>query len=140
MYKVDIVKDKDIGLEYECVTLDSNILPDDFGSFYPNDWFWHWNYDSVWDYIIWNFIKIKAWDIVIKCRVPTDEQIDKSELLTYKSKAFLGGAEFLYPRGRRRIWLSYPDNYSKMIFVLHSEDSILLYGKDSYDNFMYLKM
>lgn len=140
MYKVDIVKDKDIGLEYECVTLNSNILPDDFGSFYPNDWFWHWSYDAVWDYIIWNFIKIKAWDIVIKCRVPTDEQIDKSELLTYKSKAFLEKAEFFYPRGRRRIWLSYPDNYSKMIFVLHSEDSALLYGKDSYDNFSYLKM
>ena len=140
MYKVDIVKDKDIGLEYECVTLDSNILPDDFGSFFPNDWFWHWSYDAVWDYIIGNFIKIKAWDIVIKCRVPTDEQIDKSELLTYKSKIFLEKAEFLYPRGRRRIWLSYPGNWSKMIFVLHSEDSILLYGKDSYDNFMYLKM
>ena len=140
MYKVDIVKDKDIGLEYECIELESNILPDDISRFYPNDWFWHWSYDAVWDYIIWNFIKIKAWDIIIKCRVPTDEQIDKSELLTYKSKIFLEKAEFLYPRGRRRIWLSYPENWQKMIFVLHSEDSALLYGKDKYDSFSYLKI
>ena len=140
MPNIDIVRDKDIGLEYECVKLNSDILPDDINTFYPNDWFWHWSYDSVWDYIIWNFIKIKTWDIIIKCPVPTNEQIDKSELLTYKSKAFLEKAGFLYPAENRRIWLSAPQNWNKMIFVLHSEDSILLYGKDSYDNFSYLKM
>jgi hypothetical protein len=37
MLNIEIVKDKDIGLEYECVTLNSNFLPDDFGSFFPND-------------------------------------------------------------------------------------------------------
>jgi len=140
MFNIDIVKDKDIGLEYECVTLNSDILPDDFGSFFPTDWFSHWSYDSVWDYIIWNFIKIKAWDIIIRCPVPTNEQIDESELLSYKSKIFLEKAEFLYPTENRKIWLSYPDNWHKMVFVLHSEDSALLYGKDTYDNFSYLKM
>lgn len=140
MFNIDIVKDKDIDLEYECVTLSSDILPEDINTFYPNDWFWHWSYDGVWDYIIWNFVKIKAWDIIIKCAVPTDEQIDESELLTYKSKIFLKKTAFTYPLRGRRIWLSSPENWRKMIFVLPSEDSALLYGKDTYGNFSYLKI
>lgn len=37
MPNIDIVRDKDIGLEYECVKLNSDILPDDINAFYPND-------------------------------------------------------------------------------------------------------
>lgn len=140
MYKVDIVKDKDIDLEYECVKLDSDILPEDMNTFYPNDWFWHWGFDSVWDYTKWNFVKIKKWDIIIKCTTPTGDQIDESELLSYKSKEFLKKAEFIYPLGRRRIWLSYWQTRVKMIFVLPSEYTDLLYGKGKYDNFSYLKI
>lgn len=140
MLNIEIVKDKDIDLEYECVKLDSDILPEDMNTFYPNDWFWHWGFDSVWDYTIWNFIKIKRWDIIIKCTAPTDEQIDESELLSYKSKKFLGRNFFHYPPENHKIWLTYWHNNVKMIFVLPSEDTDLLYGKDKYDNFSYLKM
>lgn len=138
MFNIDIVRDKDIDLEYECVKLDSDILPEDINTFYPNDWFWHWGFDSVWDYTTWNFIKIKRWDIIIKCTVPTDDQIDESELLSYKSSIFLKQGGFVYPRTNHKIWLSYWQNRGKMIFVLHSEDTDLLYGKDAYDNFSYL--
>lgn len=140
MFNIDIVRDKDIDLEYECVKLDSDILPDDINTFYPNDWFWHWSYDSVWDYTIWNFIKIKMWDIIIKCTAPTDEQIDKSELLSYKSKKFLERNYLHYPPENHKIWLSHWQTRVKMIFVLPSEYTDLLYGKDIYNNFSYLKM
>lgn len=140
MFNIDIVKDKDVDLEYECVKLDSDILPDNIDTFYPNDWFWHWSFDNVWDYTIWSFVKIKRWDIIIKCTTPTEEQIDNSELLSYKSKEYLKQGGFTYPQPHHRIWLTYWQTRVKMIFVLHSEDTDLLYGKGNYDNFSYLKI
>ena len=142
MCNVNIIKDKNIGLEYECVELDSNTLPADIDTFFPRDWFghWSWGWNSVWDYIVWDFIKIKKWDIVIKCEVPTDWQIDESELLSYKSDAFLKSNRYNSTRGVQKIWLSRWGCRSKMIFVLPGEDIDLLYGESVYDNFSYLKM
>jgi hypothetical protein len=37
MCNVNIIKDKDIGLEYECVELNSNTLPADIDAFFPRD-------------------------------------------------------------------------------------------------------
>ncbi len=37
MLNINIVKDKDIELEYECVRVDSDTLPDDIYTFYPRD-------------------------------------------------------------------------------------------------------
>lgn len=140
MFNIKIIKDKDINLEYECVELDSDILPEDINTFYPNDWFWHWSYDSVWDYTMWTFIRIKRWDIIIKCTAPSDEQIDDSELLSYKSSLYANQNGFVSPRTSHKIWLSYWDMRVKMIFVLPSEYTDLLYGKGKYDNFSYLKI
>lgn len=143
MCNVNIIKDKNIGLEYECVELDSNTLPADIDAFFPRDWFahWSWGWDCVWDYIIWDFIKIKKWDIVIKCIPPDNEQIDESELLSYKSDLFLKRVGHRHSYEGRKIWLStWAQCWNKMIFVLPGEDIDLLYGKSIYDNFSYLKI
>lgn len=141
MFNIEIVYDKDIDIEYECVRLDSSILPIDIETFFPGDWFSHQSGNSVWDYIVWDFIEVKMWDIIIKCTIPTDEQIDKSELLSYKSDSFLKSAHY-DTSTHRKIWLGrwWRRHKDKMVFVLRSEDAHLLYSKSAYDNFSYLKI
>lgn len=145
MLKTNIVKDKDIGLEYECLELRSDTLPDDIDTFYPRDWFAHFSRhtpevnDSAWDYIIWNFIGVKEWDVIVKCKIPTDEQIEESELLSYKSDMFLKNHHPLAKQEWRKLWIT-KNGFKEMAFVLSGEDSILLYGKSMYENFRYLKI
>lgn len=148
MLNINIVKDKDIGLEYECLRLDSDALPEDIEEFFPHDWFWHYcrynppiRQDAVWDYIMWDFLRVKEWDVLVKCRVPTNEQIEESELLSYKSDKFLSGKRHLVEKKEwKKIWLNRCDCFAKMVFILCGENSILLYGKSMYENFRYLKI
>ena len=140
MFNIYIVKDRDIGLEYECVKLDSDIVPEDIETFFPRDWFSHWSGGYIWDYIIWDFIKVEEWDIIIKCVIPTYEQIDKSALLSYKSDMFSRKELRNRQPSKKKIWLGHwaASLTGKMIFVLHSEDTAFLYGKNCYNNFSYL--